>query len=105
MLKMEQIGPTAGDRTTLYDVILDGEYTVKTFIDAAKSHDPKWFGSIGIDNGISEIGSPRAEFGIGGIPLNEGLERGYLLRRVLGARARGGAIEHHMNYLLQLGED
>jgi len=103
MLELKQSGPPAGDRTIPYNVILDGEYTVERFIDAVKALDSEWFGSIEFDNG-TEIGSPRNMYGVGGILLEEGMQEEDLNKRVRKARARGGAIEHHMNYFLQVGE-
>ena len=101
MFKLKQSGPAAGDRTIPYEVILDKEYTVGEFIDAALSRDKKGFGYIGIDDGHSCVGNPRCEYAVGLLRENR-MGSDDLKKEVVSVKANGVITESNMCYLIQV---
>ena len=103
MFTLKQSGPAAGDRTIPYDVILDREYTVGTFIDAVLSQDAEGFGYIGIDNGHTCVGNPRCEYALGVLRDNR-LGPDDLKKEVVSVKANGVITVSNMCYLIQVKE-
>lgn len=95
MFKLVQIGPAGDDCTALFDVRLNGPYTVETFIHDVLLDSSEW-GRIGINDGYTPFGNPSCEFSHGVLKSN--LPEEYLPLEVVSARASGGWS--NMNYRL-----
>lgn len=91
-------GPTFGDCTAPYYVILKGSPTVKEFIDAVLEDKSEW-GYIGIYNKGSIFGFPNIEFRHGETNITEEMKK-YLNLIVVEATAHGGWSR--MDYILIL---
>lgn len=87
MFKLVQSGPTGGDCTAPYDVLLNGEYTVEQFIHDVLLDEREW-GRIGIYDSRSIFGNPSCEYRYG--ELVSKLPDEYLKLNVTKARASGG---------------
>ena len=95
MFKLVQSGPTGGDGTASYDILLNGEYTVGQFINDVLLDKREW-GYIGIHDGCSIFGNPKCEYRYGELISN--LPDEYLTLGVTNAKAGGGWSL--MNYIL-----
>lgn len=96
MFRLIQIRPEGSDCTAPYKVELNGEYTVKSFVDDVLLLNNEW-GIIGIEDGLSVFGDPHVEYDQGKLKSeNFNEEIGKL--RVLSARAHGGWSR--MDYIL-----
>lgn len=96
MFKLMQTGPERGDCTAPYDVIFDKPYTVREFVSAVLTERKDEWGTIGINNGHTFLGSPRMEYRYGAgeyEPLKD-----FFDKPVKSATASGGWTA--MDYLL-----
>lgn len=99
MFKLIQSGPTCGDCTAPYNVILDKEYTVEDFIKTILLRSNEW-GYIGIFDGKSIFGNPNCEYRYGNLKTH--LPNGYLSNKVVRVMASGGWTR--MDYILTVEE-
>ena len=99
MFKLIQSGPTCGDCTAPYNVILDKEYTVEDFIKTTLLRSDEW-GYIGIFDEKSIFGNLNCEYRHGNLKTH--LPNEYLSKKVVRVMARGGWTM--MNYILTVKE-
>lgn len=97
MFRLIQSGPVGADSTAKYEVILDKEYTVRTFIKEVRTRKEEW-GYIGIDNGIAVFGAPFCEYSHG--KLLSRMQKEVLDKTVISVKADGGYTR--MDYLLKI---
>lgn len=97
MFKFSQSGPISGDCTAPYEVSLDKEYTVRTFINEVLTRENEW-GYIGIENGYAIFGDPFCEYRHG--KLASKMNEEILDKPVLSVSASGGYTR--MDYLLKI---
>ncbi len=67
MLQFVNCGLDRGDGTSYYEVVIDQDYTVQTFIKAVLFNNVMWerkdeYGHIGIDDGHTTLGNPYCEY-------------------------------------------
>ena len=99
-------GPTSSDCTAPYEVLLDKEYTVETFINAVLTTNPDDWGHIGIANKLETTtgqvyGNPTCEYCKGHLTTDP-LPSEVLSQTVASVKARGGYTL--MDYLITLGQ-
>ena len=94
MFELIHSGGPYSDETSSYKVKLNGEYTVKSFIQEVLSK--KEWGYIGIDDGNTIFGNPRIEYH-SNVALQDMTEE-YLRLKVISVRASGGWSR--MDYLI-----
>ena len=89
MFKLSQKTPEGRDCTAAYEVILDKEYTVREFIYIVLTEFPRDWGKIRVDDG-SIFGPVICAYWHGDIEDISKLDKQYVDRRVISARAHGG---------------
>lgn len=87
MLKFARLGPFGRTSMSIYSVVLDKEYTVRTFIEAVLEERNMEQGSIGIADGLSFFGKPFCEYVLGRL-LTE-MDNDVLDKPVIRVTARG----------------
>lgn len=97
MFRLISNGPEGGDCTAPYIVELNGEYTVRTFIQDVLKVKDEW-GRISIDISKGFFGDPSCEYSKG--RLLNALPDNYLDLKVVSAKAHGGWSM--MNYVLKV---
>ena len=98
MFKLTCVGPERSDATAPFEVTLDKEYTVQSFVHAVLVHWPRWFGYIQINNGERKM--PLLEYKYGEI-LSNAIGKFYS-KRIVNVTAEGGYT--WMSFLITLEE-
>jgi len=97
MFRLSQVGPVAADSTATYEVILDKEYTVRTFIKEVRKRKGDW-GYVGIEKENSVFGDPVCEYRYG--KLLSIMKKEVLNKPVISVKANGGYTR--MDYWLKI---
>lgn len=101
MFEFVQTGPTAGDETAPYDVILDKTYTVQEFINTVITKLSGEWGYIGVKNPKDPFfGEPHCEYKWG--KLLSSMPDDILTKTIRSAKASGGWSR--MDYILVLDD-
>lgn len=99
MFKFIQTTGISSDCTSGYKIILDKEYTVKSFIETVLKERPKEWGYISISTKGSLFGNPSCEYRYGEI-ISKPLDNIFLNKKVVDVTASGGWSS--MNYIMKL---
>ena len=98
MLQFVNCGQDRGDGTLYYEVVIDKDYTVQTFINAVLSERKNECGHIGIDDGHTTLGNPSCEYKFG--MLKSEVDADILCKRVVSVRA--DKDYGRINYLIKV---